>query len=144
VGERQGLGVVVAGSFGLLVLSLLLAVVLPSRQQPGTGVRSSHHAFSSQASDGQAIYTSQGCTTCHTQLIRNLVTDVGLGPVSLDDTNVVIGYRRVGPDLASIGERIEDTAALTAMLSGNDNHPAVSGLSAEELAVLITYLRESR
>jgi hypothetical protein len=30
------------------------------------------------------------------------------------------------------------------MLSGNDNHPAVSGLTQDEVAALITYLRESR
>jgi mono/diheme cytochrome c family protein len=143
VRERQGVGVVMSGSLGLLVLSLLLSVFLPSMQQPGNGIRSSNHAFSSAAIEGRDIYRSQGCASCHTQLIRNVVTDVGLGPVSLDDTNQIIGYRRMGPDLAAVGARIEDTAALMAFLTGGD-HPAVTGLSDTDLANLVAYLRESR
>ncbi len=144
VGERQGVGVVLTGSFGLLVLSLLLSVFLPSLQQPGNGVRSSNHAYSPEARAGRDIYLSQGCATCHTQLIRNVVTDVGLGPVTLDDTNQVIGYRRIGPDLAAIGGRIEDTGAVLALLAGAGGHPAAAGLSETDLANLVAYLRESR
>ena len=144
VGERQGVGVVMTGSFGLLVLSLLLSVFLPSLPQPGNGIRSSNHSYSSQAREGRDIYLSQGCATCHTQLIRNVVPDVGLGPVSLADTNQVIGYRRIGPDLAAIGGRVEDTAALMALLAGEGNHPAAAGLTEADLVNLLAYLRESR
>lgn len=144
VGERQGVGVIMTGSLGLLVLSLLLSVLLPSIPQPGNGIRSSNHAFSSQAREGRDMYLSQGCGTCHTQLIRNVVPDVGLGPVSLDDTNQVIGHRRIGPDLAAIGGRIEDSAALMALLTGEGNHPAVSGLTEADVIKLLAYLRESR
>jgi mono/diheme cytochrome c family protein len=144
IGERQGVGVVMSGSLGLLVLSLLLSVFLPSMQQPGTGIRSSNHAFSSAAIEGRAIYASQGCATCHTQLIRNVVTDVGLGPVTLDDTNQIIGYRRMGPDLSAVGARTEDTAALMALVAGEGDHPAATGLSETDLANLVAYLRESR
>jgi hypothetical protein len=143
VGERQGVGVVMGGSLGLLVLSLLLSVFLPSMQQPGNGIRSSNHAFSSAAIEGRDVYGSQGCASCHTQLIRNVVIDVGLGPVSLDDTNQIIGYRRMGPDLSAVGARIEDSAALMAFLTGGD-HPAATGLSETDLANLVAYLRESR
>jgi hypothetical protein len=144
VGERQGVGVVLTGSFGLLVLSLLLSVFLPSLQQPGNGIRSSNHAYSPEARAGRDIYLSQGCATCHSQLIRNVVTDVGLGPVTLDNTNQVIGYRRIGPDLAAIGGRIEDTGAVLALLAGAGGHPAAAGLSETDLANLVAYLRESR
>ena len=144
VGERQGVGVVMSGSLGLLVMSLLLSVFLPSMQQPGNGIRSSNHAFSSAALEGRDIYASQGCATCHTQLVRNVVADVGLGPVTLDDTNQIVGYRRIGPDLSAIGARIEDTAALMALLAGAGNHPAATGLSDADLANLVAYLRESR
>jgi hypothetical protein len=143
VGEREGVGVVMSGSLGLLVLSLLLSVFLPSMQQPGNGIRSSNHPFSSAALEGRDVYASQGCATCHTQLIRNVVTDVGLGPVTLDDTNQVVGYRRIGPDLSAIGARAEDTAALMALLAGAGNHPAATGLSEADLANLVAYLRES-
>ncbi len=144
VGERQGVGIVLSGSFGLLVLSLLLSIFLPSMQQPGNGIRSSNHAFSSGALEGRDVYASQGCATCHTQLIRNVVTDVGLGPVTLDDTNQVIGYRRMGPDLSAIGARVGDAAAMMAVLSGDGDHPAATGLSETDLANLVAYLRESR
>lgn len=144
VGERQGVGVVMSGSLGLLVLSLLLSVFLPSLQQPGNGIRSSNHPFSSAALEGRDVYASQGCASCHTQLIRNVVTDVGLGPVTLDDTNQIIGYRRNGPDLSAIGARVEDTAALMALLAGEGGHPAATGLSEADLANLVAYLRESR
>ena len=144
VGERQGIGVVMAGSLGLLIISVLLSVFIPSLPQPGTGIRSSNHAFSSGALAGRQVYGSQGCATCHTQLIRNVVADVGLGPVTLDDTNQTIGYRRMGPDLAAIGARIDDTAALISLLTGGENHPVARGLTEEDLADLMAYLRESR
>jgi cbb3-type cytochrome oxidase cytochrome c subunit len=133
-----------SGSLGLLILSLLLSVILPSMQQPSNGIRSSNHAFSAAALEGRDIYASQGCASCHTQLIRNVVTDVGLGPVTLDDTNQVIGYRRMGPDLSAVGSRVDAMAALTALLAGEGNHPAATGLSETDLANLVAYLRESR
>ena len=144
IGERQGVGVLMSGSLGLLVLSLLLSVFLPSMQQPGNGIRSSNHPFSSAALAGRDVYASQGCATCHTQLVRNVVADVGLGPVTLDDTNQIIGQRRIGPDLSAIGARIDDTAALMALLAGAGNHPAATGLSEADLANLVAYLRESQ
>lgn len=144
VGERQGVGVLMSGSLGLLVLSLLLAVFLPAMPQPGNGIRSSNHAFSSAAIDGRDVYASQGCAGCHTQLVRNVVTDVGLGPVTLDDTNQVIGYRRMGPDLSAVASRTDDTAALLALLAGDGDHPAATGLSETDLANLVAYLREAR
>jgi cbb3-type cytochrome oxidase cytochrome c subunit len=112
--------------------------------QPGNGIRSSNHPFSSAAIDGRDVYASQGCASCHTQLIRNVVTDVGLGPVTLDDTNQIIGYRRMGPDLSGVGSRIEDTAALLTLLAGAGEHPAATGLSEADLANLVAYLQESR
>ena len=54
------------------------------------------------------------------------------------------GIAAIGPDLAAIGARIEDTAALMALLAGDGNHPAATGLSEADLANLVAYLRESR
>jgi cbb3-type cytochrome oxidase cytochrome c subunit len=133
-----------AGSTGLLILSVLLAFLIPAIPQPADGVRTSNHAFSTPALAGREVYTQQGCGTCHTQLIRNVVTDVRLGPVTLDDTNQIIGYRRIGPDLAAIGSRIQDTQAISALLAGGATHPPATGLSDEDIANLIAYLRESR
>jgi cbb3-type cytochrome oxidase cytochrome c subunit len=127
----------------LLLLSILIGFLVPSLPQEGTGVRSSNHGFSSAALAGREVYLEQGCASCHTQLVRAVVADANLGPVSLSDINQVIGYRRLGPDLAAIGGRIESTDAVVALLSGQGRHPAVTRLSEESLADLLAYLRES-
>ena len=144
VGGRETLGGLVAGVLGLLLLSLVLGVVMPGIPEPGNGVRTSALGFSAAAREGRQIYLEQGCGSCHTQMIRNVVSDFGLGPVTLSDTNQVIGYRRYGPDLAAVGDRIADPAVLTGTLRGADGHAAVSALSDEEIANLAAYLTESR
>jgi mono/diheme cytochrome c family protein len=125
-------------------MSLALGVVMPGIPDPGNGVRSSAIGFSAAAQEGRQIYLEQGCSSCHTQMIRNVVSDFGLGPVTLPDTNQVIGYRRYGPDLAAVGDRSTDQAVLMGILGGADGHPAVSALSDDELANLTAYLLESR
>jgi hypothetical protein len=77
-------------------------------------------------------------------MVRAVVADAKLGPVTLSDSNQVFGYRRIGPDLAAIGARTEDTAALSGLLAGGGNHPPAPGLSDADLANLLAYLRESR
>lgn len=144
VGRREKAGLLVAGVVGLLALALLLGVAAPSVPEPGTGVRSSRLSFSEAALAGRQIYLEQGCGSCHTQMIRNVVSDLGLGPVTLSDTNQVLGYRRYGPDLAAVGARITDPAAYRSILAGGQGHPPMSGLSEEELGNLIAYLLESR
>jgi mono/diheme cytochrome c family protein len=144
VGSKETLGGLVAGVLALLVLSLVLGVVMPGIPGPGNGVRSSALGFSAAAREGRQIYLEQGCGSCHTQMIRNVVSDFGLGPVTLSDTNQVVGYRRYGPDLAAVGDRITDPAAMIGILRGTERHPAVSALSDDELADLTAYLLESR
>jgi hypothetical protein len=77
-------------------------------------------------------------------MIRNVVSDFGMGPVTLSDTNQVIGYRRYGPDLSAVGDRATDQAVLMGILRGADGHPAVSALGDDELSNLTAYLMESR
>lgn len=144
VGATQSTSAVMAGAVGLLLLSILIGFLVPSLTQPQNEVRSSNHAFSSTALDGQEIYLEMGCASCHTQLVRAVVADASLGPVTLADTNQVVGYRRLGPDLAGIGDRIESTEAIVSLLNGEGRHPVAAGLSDEEMASLLAYLRESR
>jgi mono/diheme cytochrome c family protein len=134
---------VAAGSVGLLLLSWLLGFLLPALPQDSNGVRSSNHSFSSEALEGRQIYLSEGCGACHTQLIRAVVLDAGLGPVTLSDTNQVIGQRRFGPDLAAVGSRMDDPEVMAGLLAGEGDHPSAS-LSETDLAALIAYLAESR
>lgn len=143
VGMNQGINGVVAGSVGILILTVLLAFLVPSLPQPANGVRSSNHSYTSQARTGRTLYVENGCGSCHTQLIRAVVADARLGPVTLSDSNQVFGYRRIGPDLSAIGARVDDSAAMTSLLSGEGEHPRTSGLDSESLAALLAYLRES-
>lgn len=143
VGASQSTSAVMAGAVGLLLLSILIGFLVPSLTQPENEVRSSNHAFSSTALEGQEIYLEMGCASCHTQLVRAVVADANLGPVTLADTNQVVGYRRIGPDLAAIGGRIESTEGIVSLLNGEGRHPVATGLSDEEVASLLAYLRES-
>lgn len=143
VGANQSTSAVMAGAVGLLLLSILIGFLVPSLVQPENEVRSSNHAYSSTARAGQEIYLEMGCASCHTQLVRAVVADANLGPVTLADTNQVVGYRRIGPDLAAIGGRIESTEAIVGLLNGQGRHPVATGLSDEEIASLLAYLRES-
>lgn len=142
VGVRQSPNGITAGVIAILFLSVMLAFVVPSLPQPGNDVRTSRHEFGRTALAGREAYLEAGCASCHTQLVRNVVADAGLGPVTLSDTNLVVGFRRIGPDLAAIGTRIQDTEALVALLSGSADHPAVA-LDSERLSELLAYLRES-
>lgn len=130
----------IAGGLGVLVLVILLGFVFPSVPVAGNEVRTSFIQYSPAALEGREVYRSAGCASCHTQAVRAVVADFGLGPVSLSDTNQVVGFRRLGPDLSDVGSRL-DAGQLQAVISG-PTHPPLA-LSDEELAALISYLSES-
>ena len=144
VGVNEGTNGIMAGSVAILVLSILLAFLVPALPQPASGVRTSRQAYSRQALAGQEVYNENGCGSCHTQLIRAVVADARLGPVTLSDSNQVFGSRRIGPDLSAIGGRTENTGTLAGLLRGGGNHPAAAGLTEESMANLLAYLRESK
>ena len=61
---------------------------------------------------GREVYVREGCAVCHTQEVRAVVPDVGLGPVSVagdyvHEDPIQRGYRRLGPDLMHVGSRAE-------------------------------------
>ena len=75
----------------------------------------------SAAAEGRAVYIREGCVACHTQSVRPIVPDVGLGPVSVagdyvNEGPALIGIERLGPDLMHVGSRIDDADALRAHL----------------------------
>jgi cbb3-type cytochrome c oxidase subunit II len=56
------------------------------------------------------VFIAEGCVACHTQSVRPIVTDVGLGAVSQPgdyarETPVQVGWVRLGPDLMHAGSR---------------------------------------
>ncbi|MGB5564787.1 MAG: cbb3-type cytochrome c oxidase subunit II [Acidimicrobiia bacterium] len=75
----------------------------------------------SAVADGRAVYIREGCVSCHTQAVRPIVPDVGLGPVSVagdyvNEAPALLGLERLGPDLMHVGSRIDDADGLRAHL----------------------------
>lgn len=141
VGTRDNPMTVLAGVIGLFVIVVMVGLVGPSIPTALPGARTSATGFSEAALRGRDVYAQAGCAACHTQMVRPVVGDVGLGPVSLNDTNQVLGTRRFGPDLAHVGTRMTP-AQLEAVVAGLSDHPAHS-LDPDDLSDLVAYLSES-
>lgn len=129
---------VLAGVVGLFLIVLLVGLIGPSISTEIPGVRSSEVNFTDEALRGQSIYTSMGCAACHTQMVRPVVADVGLGLVSLNDTNQILGTRRFGPDLADMTDR-RTGAEIADVIAGGVGHPG-HNLSSSDMAALVAYL----
>jgi cbb3-type cytochrome oxidase cytochrome c subunit len=133
---------ILAGVIGLFVAVLLVGLVGPSAATENPGARTSAIPYSAAGIHGQELYQNLGCGSCHTQMVRPIVSDVGLGAVSLNDSNQVLGTRRFGPDLSDVGNRLAG-AQIEATITGLDDHPGVT-LSSSDLEDLVTYLLESK
>jgi cytochrome c oxidase cbb3-type subunit II len=132
---------VLVAAVGLFVAVVLVGLVGPSIPTENPGARSSDLPYSDAGIRGGELYLSLGCGSCHTQMVRPIVADVGLGAVSLNDSNQVLGARRFGPDLSDIGSRMSG-AQIEATILGDAGHPGTS-LSGDDLDDLVTYLLES-
>ena len=141
VGARDNPMTVLAGILGLFVIVVMVGLVGPSIPTETAGARTSELAWSAPAAHGQEVYVNTGCAACHTQMVRPVVADVGLGPVTLNDTNQTLGTRRFGPDLANVGSRMT-AAQIEAVIGGLGEHPAHI-LDADDLSDLVAYLGES-
>ena len=99
---------------------------------------------------GRAIYVQEGCAYCHTQQVRPIITDVGLGPVSVlgdyaNETPALIGVQRYGPDLTHLAERADAAAVAAHLRSPRDDRPwstmpSYDYLGSDDLAALAEYL----
>lgn len=107
--------------------------------------------------NGREIYLQEGCWYCHTQQVRPIVADVGLGPVSevgdyVYETPVLFGVQRIGPDLMHVGSRpqTDDPAWVAGYLADPRSErsysimPAYDYLSDSELNDLAAYISASR
>lgn len=151
------LAVVVRGAVLLFLVAGLGAFVLPAvdADRPPTQLADSSRLYpeGSIADQGRQLYISEGCWYCHTQQVRAVVTDVGLGRVFesgdyAHDPTGTLGFRRIGPDLGHTQER--DTAGSASYVL---NHlidprvtrpwsvmPSYSYLTQDELTALAAYV----
>jgi cytochrome c oxidase cbb3-type subunit I/II len=105
---------------------------------------------------GRDLYIAQGCAQCHTQEVRPVAADVGLGPVSVigdyaNENPVLLGSERIGPDLFHVATREGfDPAALAAHLKNPQAArpwsvmPSFSYLSDAEIDILVSYIETLR
>ena len=108
-------------------------------------------------SDGAIIYNQEGCQDCHSQNIRQVVPDAGIGRISsieLLGTSIKAGglsnagLRRVGPDLSTVGDReptnnenwLKRYLNNPSSVRPNVPHPKYDYLSDQDLDSLIEYL----
>lgn len=141
VGAKDNPMTVLAAVIGLFVIVVMVGLVGPSIPTDSPGARTSEIEFSESAQNGREVYAVTGCAACHTQMVRPVIADVGLGPVTLDDTNQILGTRRFGPDLADVGARITGSQ-IEAIVGGLGDHPA-HDLADEDMADLVAYLTEA-
>jgi hypothetical protein len=142
VGEADNPIAVLVGAVALFVAIFLVGLVGPALPAENPGARSSDLPYSEAAVRGQGVYRSVGCASCHTQMVRPVISDVDLGAVTLNDSNQVLGTRRFGPDLSNVGARVSGSQ-IEAVITGLGGHPSLA-LAPEDLNDLVAYLVESR
>lgn len=142
VGKTDNPLAVLIGAVALFAAVLLVGLVGPALPTESPGARSSELPFTESAERGHQLFLSTGCAACHTQLVRPVVADVGLGAVTLNDSNQVLGTRRFGPDLSDVGTRLSGSQ-IEATVTGFAGHPGLR-LSRADLDDLVAYLTESK
>ena len=101
--------VVVAISFGSLV-ELVPLFFQDETTEPVAGLK----PYSALALEGRDIYIREGCSSCHSQMIRPLRAEVeryghySVAGESVYDHPFLWGSKRTGPDLARVGGRYSD------------------------------------
>ena len=101
--------VIVAISFGGLV-QVVPQHFIKETTEPIEGLK----PLSAAALEGRDIYIREGCTVCHTQMVRPLRAEVeryghySVAGESVYEHPFLWGSKRTGPDLARVGGRYSD------------------------------------
>lgn len=142
----------------LFAISAFFAVAMPgldARNVAADQIPGTTPILSAEGLAGRDVYLQQGCMYCHTQQVRTVVTDIGLGPVTEPGTSPAVGpptlgFVRIGPDLTHIGSRYEDLAILRTVLvdpkslNPDSMMPSYAYLSDADLAALVQFLEDSK
>ena len=154
-----GIFLAVAFPFGTLVVSSQMQLgplgrapaeeggpLFPSRE-PGLAIQ------------GRAVYVSLGCVSCHTQQVRPVGqgSDIARGygvraSVARDyvlQKPVLLGERRIGPDLANYGARAKELGAVHAAIKHDGQFTflytgAKQEVASERAVALAAYLQSLR
>jgi len=114
------------------------------------------YADDSKAEIGRNLYVAQGCAVCHSQLVRPVAADVGLGAVSIAgdfayDQPAQFGTIRFGPDLMHTASRDGFNPEALAPHLRNPRSarpwstmPSYSYLSEAEIDALVAYIETLR
>lgn len=158
VGRADHPMMVSAGLVALFVVSAFFAVAVPgldARNAAADQIPGTTPILSAEGLAGRDVYLQQGCMYCHTQQVRTVVTDIGLGPVTEPGTSPAVGpptlgFVRIGPDLTHIGSRYEDLAILRTVLldpkslNPDSMMPSYAHLPDADLAALVQFLEDSK
>lgn len=140
----------------------LFTAVLPTMDDTDTAAtitadRSRTYAQGTPEAAGRSLYISEGCAECHTQSVRPIVTDAGLGAVSIagdyaHENPTLITGTRIGPDLTHVASRGEafDVSGVWAHLKDPrstvdwSTMPSYSYLSDADIEALVRYIATLR
>lgn len=154
-----GVFLAVAMPFGALVISSQAQLgslgrapaeeggpLFPSRE-PGLAIQ------------GRSVYVSLGCVSCHTQQVRpagqgsDIARGYGVRPSVARDysqqSQVLLGERRLGPDLANYGARAKDVGGVHAAIQHDGQFAflyagAKKEVPSERAIALAAYLQSLR
>jgi hypothetical protein len=102
-------GLAVVAVVPALFLALFLPLADPSSVAPTARSDARDLAFNPLREAGRQRYVAEGCMSCHTQRVRPGERDAALGPPTRPGDYgagpALGGLRRMGPDLAWIGDR---------------------------------------
>ncbi len=156
------LGLLVPGAVLLIIIAFLATGVLPYTEKIPTTEKGV--PYSEKALLGRKVYVREGCWYCHTQQVRPIRADAGLGDVSQPgdyeyDFPHVLGSERAGPDLSHVSGKYEDEWHRNHLINPRPKTPEEEGmagkvagsimppftyLSKEEIDALIVYLQSLR
>lgn len=149
------------GSMAVWLAAAMFTAVLPMMDNTETSPTMTADRFRTYDAGtaeqiGRDIYIAEGCAECHTQSVRPIVTDVGLGAVSIagdyaHENPALITGIRFGPDLTRVASREGfDPAALKAHLlnpratSPWSIMPSYSHLSEADIDAIVSYIETLR
>ena len=154
-----GIFLAVAFPFGALVISsqVQLGSLGPAPAEEGGPLFPSREP--GLAIQGRAVYVSLGCVSCHTQQVRpaGQGSDIARGygvraSVARDYVQqkpVLLGERRIGPDLANYGARAKELGAVHAAIKHDGQFTflytgAKQEVASERAVALAAYLQSLR